>query len=68
MSDYRNYSNLAADPMAATVYARMADVRDDAAQRTAAPKSGLALVGMRAALQRFVAAQPEYNGPAFLRA
>ncbi len=67
MTNYRDYSNLTADPTAAAaVYTRLADLRDDAAKPTA-PRSGMALVGIRAAVQRFVTAQPTYTGPAALR-
>ncbi|NMD56537.1 MULTISPECIES: hypothetical protein [Tsukamurella] len=67
MTNYRDFTSLTADPTAGTVYARLADIHDDAAKPTAAPRSGFAAAGMRAALQRFVSAHPEYNGPAALR-
>lgn len=68
MTSYRDFKSLTADPTAGTVYARLADIHDDAARPVAAPRSGMAAVGMRAALQRFVSANPEYTGPAMLRA
>ncbi|MET9329081.1 hypothetical protein [Tsukamurella sp. NPDC003166] len=67
MTNYRDFKSLTADPTAGTVYARLADVQEDAALPTAAPRSGFAASGIRAALQRFVSANPEYTGPAALR-
>lgn len=67
MTSYRDFTSLTADPTAGAVYARLADIHDDAAKPTAAPRSGFAAAGMRAALQRFVSAHPEYHGPAALR-
>lgn len=67
MTSYRDFKSLTADPTAGTVYARLADIHEDAAKPTAAPRTGFAAAGMRAALQRFVSAHPEYTGPAALR-
>lgn len=67
MTTYRDFKSLTADPTAGTVYARLADIHQDAAQAPAAPRSGFAAAGIRAALQRFVSANPEYTGPAALR-
>ncbi|TWS18203.1 hypothetical protein FK529_17010 [Tsukamurella asaccharolytica] len=67
MTDYRDFTSLTADPTAGAVYARLADIHDDAAKPTAAPRSGFAASGLRAALRRFVTANPEYTGPAALR-
>ncbi len=66
MTTYRDFQNLTADPTAGTVYARLADIQDDAAQPTA-PRTGFAGLGFRAAVSRFVSAHPEYTGPAALR-
>jgi hypothetical protein len=68
MSNFRNHHNLAVDPMTASVYARLADLHDEADRPTAAPRSGMAALGLRSAMQRFVTAHPEYTGPAYLRA
>lgn len=65
MTNYRDFKSLTADPTAGAVYARLADAQDAAAEPTVR-RSGFAAAGMRAALQRFVAA-PEYTGPAALR-
>ncbi|AUN39671.1 hypothetical protein HWD35_19885 [Tsukamurella tyrosinosolvens] len=67
MTNYRDFKSLTADPTAGTVYARLADIHEDAAKPTAAPRSGFAAAGLRAAMQRFVTANPEYTGPAALR-
>ncbi|GAA1070588.1 hypothetical protein [Tsukamurella spumae] len=67
MTNYRDFKSLTADPTAGTVYARLADVHEDAALPTAAARSGFSAAGIRAALQRFVSSQPEYTGPAALR-
>lgn len=68
MTNYRNFSNLTADPTAAIVYSRLADMHDDAARPEGAPHSGMSLAGMRAAMQRVMSAHPEYTGPSMLRA
>lgn len=67
MTDHRDFESLTADPTASAVYARLADIREDAAKPTTARRSGFAAAGMRAALHRFVTANPEYTGPAALR-
>ncbi|CAM3807458.1 MULTISPECIES: hypothetical protein [Tsukamurella] len=68
MSEFRHHHNLAVDPMTASVYARLADLHDEASRPAGAPRPEGFLVGLRTLAQRFVATQPEYVGPAYLRA
>ena len=39
MTNYRDFKSLTADPTAGTVYARLADIHEDAAKPTAAPRA-----------------------------
>ncbi|ADG79667.1 putative protein OS=Tsukamurella paurometabola (strain ATCC 8368 / DSM / CCUG 35730 /CIP 100753 / JCM 10117 / KCTC 9821 / NBRC 16120 / NCIMB 702349/ NCTC 13040) OX=521096 GN=Tpau_3075 PE=4 SV=1 [Tsukamurella paurometabola] len=68
MSEFRHHHNLAIDPMTASVYARLADLHDEASRPAGAPRPAGLAAAVRSVLTRFVASQPEYTGPAYLRA
>ncbi|WP_148281379.1 hypothetical protein [Tsukamurella sp. 1534] len=68
MNDFRTFDHLTADAPAASVYARIADLHDEAVLPEWAPRPAAPMTVLRDAWRRFVDAQPAYAGQSYLRA